>query len=233
MHSNERLKCHNLPSRGTFSGVYVLINRCNGRFYIGSSVDVLARIGSHRQLLRRNKHPNAFLQADWNKSGEKNYFAWFVESAAELQLLSEEQKWLDLGFDKQERCYNISPEAGRHPHFERMLSCTVIAPNGLEVSFTGMRKFCREVGIRFSSFCDMVNGRIVSAEGWRLPKNRSRPIGLTLPKQYNVKLVAPSGMIYGPITNLESFCRDHQLQASSIRHLLAGRYRSSKGWKLA
>lgn len=233
MNSNARLRCRNLPFRGTFSGIYALINNVNGRFYIGSSVDVLARVRSHRHLLRKGKHANAFLQADWKKHREENYFAWFVEGASEQQLLSREQFWLDLGYDKKQRCYNITPEAGRHPHFERMLHRTVIAPNGLEVSFTGIRAFCRDVGLRHSSFCEMLNGKVPSAQGWRLPKNKDQPIGQTLPKRYNVKLVDPNGGIHGPIVNLEEFCRLHQLQASSIRHLLAGRYQTSKGWRLA
>ena len=215
-----------------YCGVYAIINNTNSRFYIGSSINVIERIATHRSLLRKQKHSNKYLQNDFNKCGEGSFFAWFIEASQQEQLLEREQAWLCVGFDNQYRCYNITPEAGRHPHYERMKSHSVISPEGVETTFVGMRQFCRERNLRFSSFCDMVNGRVPSSQGWRLPKNCHVETGRTLPKTFNVKLKDPCGNIHGPITNLEEFCRIHKLRSSSIRHLLAGKCKSSLGWTL-
>lgn len=160
------------------------------------------------------------------------FHGWFVELCDKTNLLSVEQRWLDIGFDKQKRCYNISPEAGRHPQLDRMKTHTVISPNNEVITFTGIRQFCRENTIRFSGFCGMLNGKHACYSGWRLPHNAHKLIGTTKPKAFNVKLQDPNGNVYGPIFNLEVFCQQHSLQASSIRHLLAGRYKTSKGWKV-
>jgi hypothetical protein len=42
-------------------------------------------------------------------------------------------------------------------------------------------------------------------------------------KTYNVHLLSPSGVVYGPITNLHAFCREHQLDRSAILRLIGGR----------
>lgn len=48
-------------------GVYAIINKTNGREYIGSSEKgVLSRINEHEQLLKRGKHNRKEMQEDYN-----------------------------------------------------------------------------------------------------------------------------------------------------------------------
>src|SRR5215204_1623671 len=55
------------------SGIYQIKCTSNGKFYIGSAVDVLNRCEHHRSSLRRGDHRNAHLQAAWIKYGEDHF----------------------------------------------------------------------------------------------------------------------------------------------------------------
>ena len=58
---------------GKISGIYKIVNKVNGKYYVGSSNDVLkTRFYEHKRLLTKNKHFNVKLQNAWNKYGESN-----------------------------------------------------------------------------------------------------------------------------------------------------------------
>lgn len=236
------------------SGIYRIFNTHNNRIYIGQTKRFKGRWSSHKSSLLNNKHNNKFLLNDFNKCKKALGHDDFLEfdileivNGTKEERLKREQNWIDSVWDNQIKCYNLNPKAqsceGRKntvkQHLAHMKSqdhrkkaLTVIAPNGLEVSFTGIREFCRNVDIRFSQFCEMLNDHTPSSAGWRLPQNKDKPIGQTLPKKYDVILQDPNGVSHGPIFNLEEFCRIHLLQASAVRHMLAGRYNSTRGWKV-
>jgi group I intron endonuclease len=54
------------------------------------------------------------------------------------------------------------PTSGPHK------TLTVISPEGKKVTFTGLRKFCREHKLGLMSFCNMTLGRIPSYKGWTI-----------------------------------------------------------------
>ena len=61
-----------------------------------------------------------------------------------------------------------------------------------------------------------------------LCKNNSASKVATL----NIQIISPEGTIYGPITNIAEFCREHNLHRISVRNLAAGKIKQTKGWKL-
>ena len=61
------------------SGIYKIINKFNGRIYIGSAKRFIERWKSHTSSLRTQKHSNKFLQADFNKCGEDAFVFEVVE----------------------------------------------------------------------------------------------------------------------------------------------------------
>jgi len=61
-------------------GVYIINNKLNGHNYIGSSVNIKKRFSTHKTDLRKNKHPNRYLQHAWNKYGEENFEFIHVEN---------------------------------------------------------------------------------------------------------------------------------------------------------
>jgi hypothetical protein len=55
------------------SGVYEIINHANNKSYIGESKAINMRWQDHWRKLRRNRHENKKIQADYNLYGEENF----------------------------------------------------------------------------------------------------------------------------------------------------------------
>jgi len=76
-------------------GIYKLINKVNGKFYLGSAKDIKSRWKRHRWELRHNKHHSEHLQRAWNKYGEENFIFEILENTPVEMLLEREQILLD------------------------------------------------------------------------------------------------------------------------------------------
>ena len=90
----------------------MLVNKVNGKRYIGSSRNFLRRKSEHISRLRRGVHINAKLQAAWNKYGEASFefvvaFSVLDQSAIEAieQQFLDEERAVETG-------YNLAPVAG-------------------------------------------------------------------------------------------------------------------------
>lgn len=100
---------------GKISGIYKIINKVNGKYYIGSSNDILGKSGrwqEHRNDLTANRHKNKHLQRAWIKYGENRFDFLIIENVIETQLLAVEQKYLDVAKSEKENCYNTKFIAG-------------------------------------------------------------------------------------------------------------------------
>ena len=90
------------------SGIYKIINKVNGKYYVGSSNDILergcGRFYHHKWMLKNNRHNNIHLQRAWNESGEKNFRFVIVKEVDDDFLLIEEQKYLDIAKKEKEKC---------------------------------------------------------------------------------------------------------------------------------
>lgn len=98
---------------GKISGIYKIVNKINGKYYIGSSRDVLKRWNNHKSTLRRKIHKSPHLQSAWNKYGELNFNFVIVENCDVDKLLIIEQKYLDVLVSQRNICYNTSYVAER------------------------------------------------------------------------------------------------------------------------
>lgn len=86
-------------------GIYKIKNKVNHKVYIGESINVKARWSHHRSDLRKGTHHSKYLQADWNKYGEKAFkFSvierfWFTRFAnkdkIKIMLLLREAYYMD------------------------------------------------------------------------------------------------------------------------------------------
>jgi len=94
------------------AGVYYIVNKINGKFYIGSSWSIYRRWKAHRTTYRRGDGNNAHLQAAWNKYGEDNFEFKLVKQCSDEDVYKEEQLQLDEHYGK-DYCYNLDSVARR------------------------------------------------------------------------------------------------------------------------
>jgi hypothetical protein len=89
----------NLKNIMKISGIYKIVNKINGKYYIGSSINIHRRWREHKCGLLNNKHPNLHLQKSWNKYGCNNFdfiiISIFPTENVEL-ILKEEEKLLSV-----------------------------------------------------------------------------------------------------------------------------------------
>jgi len=55
-------------------GIYMILCLGNDYRYYGETINLSARLRSHKSLLRRKIHPNNLLQTDWNLYGESLFY---------------------------------------------------------------------------------------------------------------------------------------------------------------
>jgi group I intron endonuclease len=98
---------------GKISGIYLILNKINHKYYIGSSNDIKTRIYNHIRGLVKNNHHNKHLQRSWNKFGKENFECFIVEYVNIEDLLNIEQIYLNYAKQQKERLYNESFIAGK------------------------------------------------------------------------------------------------------------------------
>lgn len=77
-------------------GIYIILNLENGKFYIGSSMNIYLRLCKHKTELRSGRHVNDYLQKSWNKYGEQAFLFKEIEYCKIDDLISREQYWLNF-----------------------------------------------------------------------------------------------------------------------------------------
>jgi len=77
-------------------GIYMILNKVNGKRYIGSSKNVRKRKNRHFSELRRDVHKNRKLQNSFNKYGEDKFeFKLLEEVSDEKDLIVREQVFIN------------------------------------------------------------------------------------------------------------------------------------------
>lgn len=92
------------------SGIYIILNTRNGKFYIGQAQDFKLRWQDHKWKLNAGKHRNKHLQNAWQKYGEKAFRFKKLEYCSIKQLEEREQHYLNIYVGK-ETCYNTANDA--------------------------------------------------------------------------------------------------------------------------
>lgn len=100
-------------------GIYKIINKVDGKYYVGSSGSIKDRCDGHKRELEKGTHINARLQHAWNKYGGESFSFKCIEEAlgGREALLACEQGYLDDGFARG-RLYNINGEARCPPSWK-------------------------------------------------------------------------------------------------------------------
>ena len=89
-------------------GIYGIVNKTNGKVYVGQTGErFLRRYWHHQWKLRDNSHDNMYLQNAWNKYGEDNFEYVVLEVTNDSSLLDElEIKYIDY-YKKNNLSYNM------------------------------------------------------------------------------------------------------------------------------
>lgn len=109
----------------TISGIYKIVNVKNGKFYVGSSKNIIRRWYIHKSALKNNRHHCIHLQRSWNKHGSDSFKFEIIQEIpfiSEEQLLSEELKYINELLPQ----YNIGTVGGgdnltKHPNREDII----------------------------------------------------------------------------------------------------------------
>jgi group I intron endonuclease len=89
------------------SGIYKIVNKDNGKVYIGCSTCILFRWQMHRENLRRRVHSNRYLQKDWNLYGPSIFEFSLIEYVPFMNdLLKREKYWIHR-YKNSGEIYNI------------------------------------------------------------------------------------------------------------------------------
>lgn len=96
---------------GIISGIYKIVNKIDGKYYVGSSCDIQRRWKTHIYYLTRNRHINDYLQNAWNKYGNNSFELLIVELSDKEKNFLVEQKYLDIAKTEQDKCYNLNFES--------------------------------------------------------------------------------------------------------------------------
>jgi hypothetical protein len=104
----------NISKEYNKSGIYCILNKCNNKKYIGSSLSMRTRLQRHRSALRGNYHTNEYLQNSWNKYGENNFECFVLEYCEEKDLIIKENYYVNLLSS-----YNITKDIIRNKPSEK------------------------------------------------------------------------------------------------------------------
>jgi len=95
-------------------GVYIIVNKINGKKYVGSSFNINSRWKDHLSMLRKGVHHSPHFQNAYNIDGEKEFEFIIMEPVEDPnKLVFAEQIWLDYYKSYlPENGYNICKTAG-------------------------------------------------------------------------------------------------------------------------
>lgn len=89
-------------------GIYGIVNKINGKTYVGQTSErFLRRYWHHQWKLRDNSHDNDYLQNAWNKYGEDNFEFIILEVVNDQKLLDELEIKYIAKYKNQGKSYNM------------------------------------------------------------------------------------------------------------------------------
>ena len=88
-------------------GIYKIINKVNGKYYVGSSKNIKYRWNKHIKMLNDNDHSNQHLQNAWNKYGKESFIFKMIEKTTKENTLIIEQNYLDIAKLEPNQTYNM------------------------------------------------------------------------------------------------------------------------------
>ena len=240
------MTCSSSNDNNLNAGVYQIRNVLNNRVYIGSTIDFKVRWQQHIKNLRKNKHNNCFLQADFNKCGEPAFVFEVVEvteNKTKEQRLLVEKWYIEQHFGKQ--CYNLrinpcsrdegkdkNPEVSKKRRSEA-LKRRYQDPEQKERLSARFRELWQQPEYR-----EKILEHVRSPESVQKFKDSCRSkeamskMAASKAKHWG-RIISPTGVVFD-ITNMCKFCREHGLCKQSMMSLFKNKdvHYACGGWRL-
>ena len=207
-------------------GVYYIRCLANGRFYVGSSVNMQTRWVGHRSALRKREHQNTHLQRAFDKYGDSQFAVGVLEfTLTDLDAQKQEQAYLDhVVAENPGRYFNIATSVEGHDNAERMKTVQLISPSGETVTVTGFGRFCREHGLDPGSLAKVLKNPAWQHKGWKSVHYQN-------PRDEPMKFIDSTGQtIETNRKDLREFCAARGLQHGMMLSLWRRERACSGGW---
>lgn len=129
------------------NAIYCIRNVSNNKEYIGVTKDYKSRMASHFWALRRNQHPNSFLQEEFSSFGELSFECEILESHPDREYALKREYEVMVERDTIERGYNknqIKPAIVRAKELSQKVTLLANfleiknAPNDVIEAFAGI-----------------------------------------------------------------------------------------------
>ena len=211
------------------SGVYQIRCKRNGKIYVGSAVNLMARWKGHQRQLLRGLHHNPYLQHAWMLYGATSFEFIVLELAEGARRLEAEQRWIqDTGCTDRRIGFNVKREATAAGEGVGRIWTGFRNPSGNPVTIVNLSEFCRRNGLDSGSMLRLFRGnsKLKSYKGWTHANSvRQREYVKT-----HYGFIDPAGLRMPPIRNLAAFCRNHGLDSTHMVAVAKRRILSHRGW---
>lgn len=218
-------------------GIYIIKNRINDRFYIGSSIDIKHRWQEH--ISSANSFSKYPIHNAIRKYSKNNFSFKILEICNKNDLLKKEQKWLDKKSNNI-LCYNIAKNA-KAPMLGRKHTDKTKQKISLKKKYISeeTRKLLGKSWRGKKQPRSMVEKRNKSNTGKKRSiesKNKIRKAafkrysnsGFLYPELINVK----TGKIISSGINFRKMCRENNLKPGSMWKVVKDSKKSCLGWRI-
>lgn len=210
--------------------IYMILNKINEDFYVGSSLNFNQRQIQHRWLLNSNRSTCSILQRAWNKYGKDSFEFKVIEEVDDDNILLRREQYY---IDKLEPKYNILKIAGSARGFKmskesiekgRTKRLKAILQYDLDGNFirewSGIADAEKELGIHRASICGCCKGRLRTAGGFVF-RHRDEPYKQQYVDETYEGSVGKYKITFQGVTeelvNLRRICEDRNLNYNSVR----------------
>lgn len=202
------------------SGIYKIKNKTNGKYYIGSSKDILGsqgRFNNHKWRLIGNRHDNIHLQRAWNKYGPDAFEFQICEISNPDNLFIKEQEYLDMAKLNINMCYNLSFIADR-------VDMTTEIKNKLSIAHTGKKFSQKHIDNMKRAFTSV---QCKQSRQKNMRGNKNPNYNSTI---FNFKNINLNITFKGTVTDL---CEQYSILGNKKTNVFAmtrGKQKSAYGW---
>jgi group I intron endonuclease len=232
------------------SGIYKIVNKINGKYYVGSSKNILGENGrwsDHYNDLIKNAHYNTHLQRAWNKYGYLSFDFIIIQLSLLETLLQDEQYYLNIAKCEKHMCYNLRYQASGGDISDetktkiskssiKMWSDPIIRKKILSSQFVARKnsnyiKNLKEANNKSWTDERKTKQSKLAKSRWDINKQRMGGNGISHPRYDNTTYTFINNDKNETFVGTKyEFYSKYKLDKSKVYRLLSGERKKHKGW---